>query len=130
MFVDTPTSSATETYYSTLLHELTHWTGAKHRLNRMETTDKKRKEYAKEEIIAELGAAMLCAKLGVTSSTRPDHAQYIDSWLKALKNDKRFIFSAASLAQKAVDYLYSLVPVEKEKEIEDLNLWLKSENRK
>jgi antirestriction protein ArdC len=51
---------------------------------------------------------MLCASLGVTSTPRPDHAHYIGSWLKALGNDKKFIFAAASAAQKAVDYLYSL----------------------
>ena len=112
LFYDTQTSNATEAYYSTLLHELTHWTGAKHRLNRLETTNKKKEEYAFEELIAELGAAMLCAMLGVTSSTRADHAQYIDSWLKALKNDQKLIFSAASKAQKAVDYLHSLLPTE------------------
>lgn len=61
--------------------------------------------------MAELGAAMLCASLGITSGTRADHAQYIDGWLKALKDDKKFIFAAASQAQKAADYLTSLQPM-------------------
>ncbi|MEM8488911.1 MAG: zincin-like metallopeptidase domain-containing protein [Bacteroidota bacterium] len=109
-FHDTPTSTATEAYYSTALHELTHWTGAPKRLDRKKGKRFGDADYAFEELIAELGAAMLCATLGITSSTRPDHAHYIDGWLKALKNDKRFIFSAASQAQKAADYLLSLQP--------------------
>lgn len=109
-FHDTPTMTATEAYYATALHELTHWTGAPHRLDRTKGKRFGDVDYAFEELIAELGAAMLCAMLGITSSTRPDHAHYIDGWLKALKNDKQFIFSAASQAQKAADYLYSLQP--------------------
>ena len=107
-FHDTKTSSATEAYYSTLLHELTHWTGANHRLERAKGKRFGDHDYAFEELVAELGSAMLCATLGITGSTRADHAQYIDGWLKALRDDKRFIFSAASQAQKAVDYLASL----------------------
>lgn len=109
-FYDTPTSTATEAYYSTALHELTHWTGAPKRLDRKKSRKFGDANYAFEELVAELGAAMLCAMLGITSSTRADHAQYIDGWLKALKSDKRFIFSAASQAQKAADYLFSLQP--------------------
>lgn len=109
-FYDTPTSTATEAYYSTALHELTHWTGASKRLDRKQSKRFGDTDYAFEELIAELGAAMLCAMLGITSSTRADHAHYIDGWLKALKSDKRFIFSAASQAQKAADYLFSLQP--------------------
>jgi antirestriction protein ArdC len=56
-------------------------------------------------LVAELGAAFLCAELGITPETREDHAAYIASWLKALQDDKRFIFSAAAHAQRAVDYL-------------------------
>lgn len=96
VFTDTATSTATECYYSTLLHELTHWSGAAHRLDRSQSG--KRSDYAFEELIAELGAAMMCAMLGITSETRADHAQYIDGWLKALKDDRRFIFAAASQA--------------------------------
>ena len=58
-----------------------------------------------EELVAELGAAFLCADLGIEPEVRDDHTSYIDSWLKALRNDKRLIFTAASLAQKAADYL-------------------------
>lgn len=61
-------------------------------------------------MVAELGAAFLCADLGITPEVRDDHASYIASWLKALKNDKRFIFSAAAHAQRATDYLDDLQP--------------------
>lgn len=107
MFKDTTTSTATENYYSTLFHELTHWTGAKHRLDRLNTAKFGGKDYAFEELVAELGAAMCCASTGVTSFPREDHARYIQNWLHALKSDKRFIFAAASQAQKAVDFLFS-----------------------
>lgn len=110
LFHDTETMTSTEAFYATLLHELTHWTGAKERLDRKKGKKFGDADYAYEELIAELSAAMLCVMLGITSSTRADHAQYIDIWLKALKNDKRFIFSAASHAQKAVDYLFLLQP--------------------
>ena len=88
---------------------LTHWTKHEKRLAR----DFGRKHfgdegYAREELVAELGSAFLCADLGITPEVRDDHASYIASWLKVLKNDKRFIFSAASHAQRAVDYLHSL----------------------
>ena len=66
--------------------------------------------YAMEELVAEIGAAFLCADLGITPETRDDHAAYIASWLKVLKNDKRAIFTAASHAQKAADYLHGLQP--------------------
>jgi len=63
-----------------------------------------------EELVAEIGAAFLCADLGITPETRDDHAAYIASWLKVLKDDKRAIFTAASHAQKAADYLHGLQP--------------------
>jgi antirestriction protein ArdC len=98
-------------YYATLAHEMTHWTRHESRLNR----DLGRKRfgdagYAMEELVAEIGAAFLCADLGITPETRDDHAAYIASWLKVLKDDKRAIFTAASHAQKAADYLQSLQP--------------------
>lgn len=114
LFKDTATSTATENYFSVLYHELTHWSGAKHRLDRIQHKRFGDTDYAFEELVAELGAAMLCASLGVTPAPRLDHAKYIKNWLKALNDDKRFIFSAASQAQKAVDFLYSLQPQEQE----------------
>jgi antirestriction protein ArdC len=66
--------------------------------------------YAREELVAELGSAFLCADLNITPEVREDHASYIASWLKVLKDDKRFIFSAASHAQRAADFLHGLQP--------------------
>lgn len=99
-----------ESYVSTLAHELTHWTSHQGRLDRQFEGNKHfgGDAYAKEELVAELGAAFLCAELGVASDIRDDHAAYIGHWLAILKNDKRFFFSAASKAQRAVDYLMGL----------------------
>ncbi len=91
-------------YYSVLSHESTHWTGAQHRLNRDLSGRFGSESYAVEELVAELGAAFLCAELGLPSDPRTDHAPYIASWLKALRNDKRAIFTAAAKAQEAVDW--------------------------
>ena len=66
--------------------------------------------YAMEELVAELGAAFVCADLALTPEVREDHASYIASWLKVLKDDKRAVFAAASFAQKAADYLSGLQP--------------------
>lgn len=98
-----------QSYYAVLAHEYCHWTRHQSRLDR----DLGRKRfgdegYAREELVAELGAAFLCADLGLTLEDRTDHAAYIQSWLTVLKNDKRAIFSAAALAQKAADYLHGL----------------------
>jgi antirestriction protein ArdC len=98
-----------ESYYATLLHELTHWTRHKSRLDR----DFGRKSfgdpgYAREELVAELGAAFLCADLGIAADPREDHAAYLGHWLEVLKDDKRAIFQAAAHAQKASDFLCNL----------------------
>lgn len=92
-------------YYATLLHELTHWSGDVKRLNRVFGKRFGDEAYAAEELVAELGAAFMCADLQVSAEPRPDHASYIASWLKALRNDKRCIFTAAAMAQRAADYL-------------------------
>jgi antirestriction protein ArdC len=100
-----------ESYYATALHELTHWTNHKSRLDR--SFDAKRfgdHGYAREELVAELGAAFLCADLGITPEIRDDHAAYLGHWLNVLKEDKRAIFSAAAHAQRAADYLHGLQP--------------------
>ena len=97
-----------ESYYATLAHETVHWTRHASRLNR----DLGRKQwgdagYAMEELVAEIGSAFLCAELGITPDVREDHAAYIDSWLQVLKGDPHAIFTAASHAQKAADYLWT-----------------------
>ena len=102
-FIATATSTATECYYSTLLHESAHCTGHKSRLDRLDLKNKK--GYAFEELVAELSAAFLCNHLDVSSSPREDHAQYLNSWLQALSGDNDYIFKAASEAQKVVDWM-------------------------
>lgn len=98
-----------ESYYSVLLHELTHWTGHKDRLAREYGKRFGDSAYAFEELIAELGSAFLCAKIGISESPRLDHAQYLANWISVLKNDKRAIVTAASQAQKASDYILGSV---------------------
>jgi antirestriction protein ArdC len=98
-----------ESFYATLAHESSHWSKHKSRLDR----DFGRKQwgdegYAREELVAELSSAFLCADLGITPEVMPDHASYIANWLTVLKNDKRAIFSAAAHAQRAADYLHGL----------------------
>ena len=99
-----------ESYGSTLSHEITHWAGSEKRLNRVFGKRFGDDDYGREELVGELGAAFLCADLGITPEVREDHASYIDHWLKVLKADKRAIFSAAAHAQRAADYLHGLQP--------------------
>ncbi|WP_426025055.1 ArdC family protein [Brevundimonas sp. TSRC1-1] len=100
-----------ESYYATLGHEMTHWTRHSSRLDRYFGRQRHGDEgYAREELVAELGAAFLCADLGLALEPREDHASYLASWLQVLRNDKRFIVSAAAHAQRAVDHLHGLQP--------------------
>ncbi|MHC2543372.1 antirestriction protein ArdC [Sinorhizobium meliloti] len=94
--------------YSTLLHEMSHWSGAKHRLDRDLSGRFGSESYAIEELVAELSASFLCADLGVAHDPRDNTATYLESWLKVLKNDKRAIITAAAKAQAAADYLHGL----------------------
>lgn len=90
-------------YYAVALHELTHWSGHPRRLNRVLGRRHGIDGYAFEELIAEMGAAFLCAHCGLPG--RLEHASYIDHWLDALRRDKRLIFVAAGMAQKAADFV-------------------------
>jgi len=90
-------------YYRTCLHELTHATGHPSRLNRQITNAFGSKDYAREELVAEMGSAFLCAALGIVPTVR--HADYLASWLDVLREDNRAIFRAASAASKAADWL-------------------------
>ncbi|HEU4961968.1 MAG TPA: zincin-like metallopeptidase domain-containing protein [Sphingomonas sp.] len=90
-------------YYRTCLHELTHATGHRSRLDRDLTNPFGSKDYAREELVAEMGSAFLCAALGITPTVR--HADYLASWLDVLREDSRAIFRAASAASKAADWL-------------------------
>ncbi|MVA97966.1 DUF1738 domain-containing protein [Nitratireductor sp. CAU 1489] len=104
-FTGTDTTTPAEGFYSTLCHELTHWSGAKSRLARDLTGRFGSNSYAMEELVAELGAAFLCSELAITPEPRADHASYIASWLKVLKTDKRAVFTAASKASEATNWL-------------------------
>ncbi|MGB3625029.1 MAG: zincin-like metallopeptidase domain-containing protein [Henriciella sp.] len=100
-----------ESYYETRLHETVHWTRHPSRLER--EFGRKRfgdEGYAMEELVAEIGSAFLSADLSLTPEVREDHAAYIESWLKVLRDDKRAIFTAASHAQRAADFLHGLQP--------------------
>jgi len=90
-------------YYRTCLHELTHATGHRSRLDRDLTNPFGSKDYAREELVAEMGSAFLCAALGIVPTVR--HADYLASWLAVLREDNRAIFRAASAASRAADWL-------------------------
>lgn len=92
-------------YYSTLGHEHTHWTGHPSRCDRDMKLRFGSEGYAAEELVAELGAAFICATLGIDSIPREDHAKYIANWLTLLRNDNRAIFTAAGKAAKALEYM-------------------------
>ena len=98
-------------FYSTVLHEMCHWTRHEKRLNR----DCGRKTwgdegYAMEELVAELGSAFLCADLNIGLVERDDHASYIASWLQILRGERRAIFQAAAMAERAADWLHACQP--------------------
>jgi antirestriction protein ArdC len=90
-------------YYRTAFHELGHWTGHKSRLDRNFTTKFGKVDYAREELVAEMATAFVCASLGIVPTVR--HADYIGNWLQVLKEDARAIVKAASLASKACDFI-------------------------
>ena len=93
-----------DAFYSVLFHELGHWSGASTRLNRPIINKFGTKEYAFEELIAEINSAFICAYLGYESRIT-DNVSYIDNWLSVMKNDKRFVIQAASQAQQASDFI-------------------------
>jgi len=96
---------AREAFYGVAFHELVHWTGAKSRLDRDLSGKFKTQAYAMEELVAEIGAALLCADVGLSATPRNGHAQYLAHWLQVLKSDNRAIFTAASQAEKAAQFL-------------------------
>ncbi len=110
LFCGTDTMTRSEGYYATVTHELTHWSGAKHRLARDMGKRFGDVAYAAEELVAEIASAFLCAELGITQDTRADHAQYLAQWLKLMKSDSRAVFAAAAKASEAVAYLKRLQP--------------------
>lgn len=97
-------------HMGTLIHECAHATGAKHRLDRNFEKRFRRDSLAIEEATAELTASYILADLGIAHHPRPDHAAYVASWLRALKDDPRAIFTAASKAQQAADWMHAQQP--------------------
>lgn len=98
-------------YYSTLFHEMVHSTGHKSRLDRDGVTQIASfgdEVYSKEELVAEIGAAMLCGVAGIDNSTLPNSAAYVQSWLRVLKGDTKMVVQAAAQAQKAADYIQNI----------------------
>ena len=106
-FTGTATMSAAEAVVATKLHEISHWSGASHRLAREFGKRFGDAAYSAEELVAEIATVMLMAELGISADPRPDHAQYLAHWLGMLKQDKRAIFTAAARAQEAVEFLKS-----------------------
>ena len=99
---------SSEEYYSTLFHELTHSTGHKSRVGRdgiEEIAQFGSESYSKEELIAEMGAAMLCGITGIVPATIQNSASYLQHWITRLKGDSKLLVSAASAAQKAADFI-------------------------
>jgi antirestriction protein ArdC len=99
---------AVESYYATLYHELTHSTGHVDRLNRPGIADPAQfgsDKYGREELVAEMGAAFLCAESGIETATLDNSASYIDGWLRVIRQDARLVVTAAAQAQKAADYI-------------------------
>jgi antirestriction protein ArdC len=110
---------ASDAYYSTFAHELCHATGHVDRLARPTLISTKREDYAREELVAELGAAFVSGAIGIKLHDREDHAAYLVSWLQALRNDKRCIFAAATQAQAAADWLLSRMGAENVAQLEE-----------
>lgn len=104
-----------EAFQAVLLHEACHWTGHTSRLAREFGKKFGDRAYAFEELVAELGASFLCGDLGISAEPRLDHAQYVAHWLEVLKEDSRAIFTAASAASRAADFI--LASIEKTAEI-------------
>lgn len=116
---------SSEAYYDCLWHEILHWTGHSERLNRREIVDSTKfgsPEYSLEELTAQIGASFLSSLTGIAEKVEVNSTAYIQGWLKALKNDRKFIVVASSYAQKGVDFILNSQKVE---ETDDPIEWLK-----
>lgn len=107
-FFATRFSTPTQNYYSTLLHELVHWSGHPSRKNRSGRFESDEQNYAFEELVAELGAAFLCSDFQIEDVPRKDHAQYLNSWLRAIRHHPDVLLRAAALAHQASSFLHGL----------------------
>ena len=112
LFTGTDSMDRHQAFLAVECHELTHWTSHPSRLDRQLGKRFADKQYAAEELVAEIASAMLCASLGITQDVRPDHAQYLAHWVAIMKSDSKAVFTAAAAAARAVDYLESLQPPE------------------
>jgi antirestriction protein ArdC len=121
-FIATQESTKEDNYYSTLLHEIIHWTGHHSRCKRQLGNSFGDPVYAFEELIAELGSAILCTQLNQRIVPRIDHAQYLNSWLKVLESDFSYFNEALELARTAIFYLNELTSI-----FPDLKLHRKTE---
>ena len=101
-------TSKEELYYGVLLHELTHWSGHKSRLDRDMQSSFGSESYAFEELIAEYSSGILCNLLGISKKPSNQHAAYLNTWIKRIKKEPKAIFKAVAAAQKAINYLDSL----------------------
>lgn len=110
-FIATPKSTKAENYYATIIHELIHWSGNESRCNRKLLNRFGTPEYAFEELVAELGTALLCTQLNQKTSPAPDHAQYLKSWLKVLENDFSYFTEALELARTAIYFINELTDI-------------------
>ena len=106
-----------EQFYGVACHEIVHWSGVKERLARDFSGRFGSEAYAFEELVAELGAAFICADLGLIPATMDDHAAYVENWLRVLKTDKKAIFTAASSASKAHGYIMAKVAAGQSEEV-------------
>ena len=108
-FINMPTIGSfdnSDFYYSTLFHELGHWTGHQSRLNREVPNHYADEKYSKEELVAEMTSAFLCAEMGIDNNDLTgNQAAYLQGWIKALKGDTKLIITAASAAQKAFNFI-------------------------
>ena len=109
----------TESYYSTLLHELVHWTGHSSRLERFFSWDRESEAYAREELVAEIASMMLTHEVGITLTQKHfyNHAAYVASWISLLKSDTNAIFKATEDAQKAVNFILAFQDDEEQEKI-------------
>ena len=110
LFTGTDTLNRQESWHAVEAHELVHWTSHSARCNRELGKRFGDRAYQAEELVAEVGAAMICAMLEITQDVRADHAQYLAHWIDLMKSDSKAIFTAASKASQAVDFLVSLQP--------------------
>jgi antirestriction protein ArdC len=115
-FIKTDDATAEQNYYGTLFHELTHWTGNTNRLDRLIKRSTK-KEYAFEELVAEIGATFLNIKFNIEPTPREDHAKYLNNWLEVLEEDKGAIFRASAKSGKALEFLEDLQTEEQKRKV-------------